>query len=173
MKALHVALCQYCSTNRSLVFVFLSVIIIFSCLFQLMLDPPVYRILPLVSPSPQLSHLPVRLLLPLSAPSLNLPLQSPLFFLVLFLLRALLPHLRALSHLPQLSKALLCLQALLRLHQTPVVIAPLLPLAGTLPQLLELTPLQAHLAYLLHLMGHPAREHRQEFPGGQQILLRV
>lgn len=165
MKALHVALCQYRSTNRSLVFVVLSVII-FSCLFQLMLDPPVYRILPLVSPSPQLSHLPVRLLLPLSAPCLNLPLQSPLFFLVLFLLRAL-------SHLPQLSKALLCLQALLRLHQTPVVIAPLLPLAGTLPQLLELTPLQAHPAYLLHLMGHPAREHRQEFPGGQQILLRV
>lgn len=140
-----------------------------------MLDLPVYRILPPVSLSIQLSHLPVQLLQPLLAPRINPPLLSPLYSLVWSLLRALLPHL--LAQLPQLSEALLCLQALLMLHQTPVVIAPLLPLAlllaGTLPQLSEPTHLQAHLAYLLHLMGRPAREHHQAFPRGQQIRLRV
>lgn len=145
-----------------------------------MLDLLIYRILPPLSPPPQLSHLPFRLLLPLSAPSLNPPLQSRPFSLVWSLLRVLLPHLLALPQLPQLSKVLLWLLALLRLHQTPVVIAPLLPLAyrllaGTLPQLSDPTPLPAHLAYLLHLMGCPAREHRRGFPlrRGQQIFLRV
>lgn len=139
---------------------------------QLMLDLPVYRILPPVSVLPQLSHLPVRLLLPPSAHSLNPPLQLPQFSLVWSLLRVLLPH------LSQLSKALLCLLALLRLHQTPLIIA--LPLAyhllaGTLPQLSDLTPLPAHPVYPRHLMGRPAREHLQAFslPRGQQILLRV